>query len=50
MDVYGVYYDDLARIDGGWKFTHRLWVPIYVGTEAVTGAVVTPRSELLRQE
>jgi hypothetical protein len=50
MDVYGVYYDDLGRIDGEWKFTHRLWVPIYVGTEAVTGAVLTPRSELLRQE
>ena len=20
---YGIYYDDLSRIDGEWKFTHR---------------------------
>jgi hypothetical protein len=48
FEVYGVYYDDIARIDGEWKFTHRLYVPIYVGTGAVTGDVVTQRSGLLR--
>jgi hypothetical protein len=48
MEEYGVYYDDIARIDGEWKFTHRLAVLIYVGPGPVTGDVLTPRSELLR--
>ena len=48
--LYGVYYDDIARIDGEWKFTHRLYVPIYAETGALTGDVVTPRSGLLRAE
>jgi hypothetical protein len=50
LEVYGIYYDDLARIDGEWKFTHRLYVPIYVGTGAVTSDVVTSRSQLLRTQ
>jgi hypothetical protein len=50
LEVYGIYYDDIARIDGEWKFTHRLYVPIYVGTGAVTGDVITPRSGLLRNQ
>src|SRR5262245_9907586 len=28
---YGIYYDDLAKIDGHWKFTDRLYVPMYNG-------------------
>jgi hypothetical protein len=48
MEVYGVYYDDFARIDGEWKFTHRLYSHIYIATGAVTGEVLTPRSDLLR--
>jgi hypothetical protein len=48
--LYGVYYDDVARISGEWKFTHRLYKPIYAATGALTGDVVTPRSELLRTE
>jgi hypothetical protein len=50
QELYGVYYDDVARIDGEWKFTHRLFVPICVATGAATGEVVTPRSGLLRPE
>jgi hypothetical protein len=48
--LYGVYYDDIARISGEWKLTHRLYKPIYAATAALTGDVVTPRSELLRTE
>jgi hypothetical protein len=48
--LYGVYYDDIARISGEWKLTHRLYKPIYAATGALTGDVVTPRSELLRTE
>jgi hypothetical protein len=50
LEVYGIYYDDITRIDGDWKFTHRLYVPIYIATGAVTGEAVTPRSELLRTQ
>jgi SnoaL-like domain len=48
FEQYGVYFDDIARIDGDWKFTHRVFVPIYVNSGSATGEVVTPRSQLLR--
>jgi hypothetical protein len=48
LEAYGVYYDDIARIEGEWRFTHRVYVPIYIGAGAVMGDVVTPRSDLLR--
>jgi hypothetical protein len=46
----GAYFDDVARIGGEWKFTHRLFVPIYVSGGCVTGDVVTQRSALLGPE
>jgi SnoaL-like domain len=49
FEQYGIYFDDFARIGGEWKFTHRLFVPIYVGKGCVTGDVLTQRSALLRQ-
>jgi ketosteroid isomerase-like protein len=48
--LYGIYYDDVAKFDGEWKFTHRLFVPVYVRTGCVTGQVLTPRFQLLRPE
>jgi hypothetical protein len=48
LEQYGIYHDDVARIDGEWKFTHRLFVPIYVASGGVTGDVITERSALLR--
>jgi SnoaL-like domain len=50
VEEYGVYYDDLARIDGDWKFTHRRAVLIYMTSGSMTGDVLTPRSALLRPE
>jgi hypothetical protein len=47
-EQYGIYFDGVARIDGEWKFTHRVFVPIYVGAGCVTGDVLTQRSALLR--
>ena len=41
-----IYYDDVARIDGQWKFTHRLFVPFYLANGCVTGDVLTRRAEL----
>jgi hypothetical protein len=48
FEQYGIYFDDIAKIDGDWRFTHRLFVPLYIGPDCVTGQVVTPRSALLR--
>ena len=48
FEQYGVYFDDVARIGGEWKLTHRLFVPLYVGQGRVTGRVLTPRAALLR--
>jgi hypothetical protein len=48
LEQYGIYFDDVAKIDGDWRFTHRLFVPLYIGPDCVTGQVVTPRSALLR--
>jgi hypothetical protein len=48
FNQYGIYFDDMARIDGDWKFTHRLFVPIYMTGGSVTGDVLTPRTGLAR--
>jgi hypothetical protein len=50
QEAYGVYFDDIARIDGEWKFTHRRYALIYLCNGPVTGDVVTPRSGLLRSD
>ena len=47
---YGIYYDDAAKLDGAWKFTHRLFVPFYRTTGSVTGEVIATRSSLLRTD
>jgi len=50
LEQYAIYFDDLARIEGSWKFTHRLFVPIYVGRDCATGDLLTQRSALLQPE
>jgi hypothetical protein len=47
-EQYGIYYDDVVKLDGEWKFIHRLFVPMYVRTDCVTGEVLTPRFALSR--
>jgi ketosteroid isomerase-like protein len=47
FEDYGIYYDEIARIEDEWKFTHRIFVPTYMGTGCVTGDVPTPRQDLL---
>jgi ketosteroid isomerase-like protein len=44
---YGVYYDDVAKRNGQWLFTHRLFVPFYVEQGAARGELPTNRSSLL---
>ena len=48
IEQYGIYYDDVAKLDGEWKFTHRLFVPMYIRSDVVTGQVPTPRFALVR--
>jgi hypothetical protein len=48
IEQYGIYYDDVAKLGGEWKFAHRLFVPMYVRTDCVTGQVLTPRFALSR--
>jgi SnoaL-like protein len=50
IDQYGIYYDDLARIDGEWKFTRRVFVPVLMNVGNVNGDVFTQRSALLQPE
>jgi ketosteroid isomerase-like protein len=45
-ELHGVFFDELARSADGWKFTHKLFVPIYTEVGALTGALVTPRPVL----
>ena len=47
FEDYGIYYDEIARLDGEWKFIHRLFVPTYIGQGPVTGDVPIDRSRLL---
>jgi hypothetical protein len=46
FEQYGIYHDEVARLDLGWRFTRRLFVPLYANRGAVRGDVVTPRSTL----
>ena len=43
VDQYGIYYDDVNKIDGEWKFTHRLFVPFLIASGGVVGDVVSER-------
>jgi SnoaL-like domain len=46
---FGVYYDDIANIDGDWKFTRRFCQPMYhVSDNAVPGDAIAPRGNLVR--
>jgi hypothetical protein len=47
LQDYGIYYDEVARLEGEWRFTHRVFVPIYFEPGAVTGDVPIERSRLL---
>ena len=48
FEQWGIYFDDIARLGDDWKFTRRLFVPMYIGPGVVTGQTMTPRSDLLR--
>jgi len=48
-EQYGVYYDDVVKIGGEWKFARRFCQPIYyVGSDPLTGEAIADRSALVR--
>jgi hypothetical protein len=47
FEQYGIYYDDAERMDGRWVFVRRLFIPLYVERDRVTGDVLADRSALV---
>jgi hypothetical protein len=43
---YGVYYDDLVKVDGTWKFARRSLQPVYMDTSPLPGIAPITRAEL----
>jgi uncharacterized protein (TIGR02246 family) len=43
FDQYGMYFDEVHKIDGAWKFTRRFFVPILIASGAVVGDITTAR-------
>lgn len=43
VDQYGIYYDEVAKLDGEWQFTHRLFEPFLIAPGRVVGEVVSNR-------
>jgi len=48
FEQFGVYFDDVVKTEGEWRFAHRLFVPMYVNMGAVSGQVLAPRTSLRR--
>ena len=49
VEQYGVYYDDIVRTEGEWKFAYRFCQPLYfVGENANNGVTVANRTMLTR--
>jgi hypothetical protein len=43
VDQYGIYYDEVAKIEGEWKFIHRFFAPFLLAQGGVSGDVVARR-------
>ena len=43
---YGVYDDDIVKVDGEWKFAKRHFQPIYMDKSALTGTSIAGRTQL----
>jgi imidazolonepropionase-like amidohydrolase len=41
-----VFYDDLIKEDGAWKFSRRVLQPIYMDTSDLAGKVIVPRGKI----
>ena len=43
VDQYGIYFDAISKVDGGWKFTRRTFVPILIAQGTIAGDIVSTR-------
>jgi hypothetical protein len=43
---YGVYYSELRKEGGAWKFARRRLVPVYSDSTPMTGVAPISRTEL----
>ena len=43
---YGVYYSDVVKVDGLWKFARRRLVPVFSDSSALVGVAPISRNEL----
>jgi hypothetical protein len=43
-----IYYDDIVRLDGAWRFAHRRCRPIYLESGALVGETLAARTTLAR--
>jgi hypothetical protein len=43
VDQYGIYFDDVSKIDGEWKFSRRVFVPVLIASGAAAGDITSPR-------
>jgi uncharacterized protein with PIN domain len=48
FEFFGVYYDDVVKFDGEWKFLHRVCRPLYVENDGLDGKAFAERNTLLR--
>jgi ketosteroid isomerase-like protein len=46
MRLRGIYYDELRKVDGQWRFTSRLMRTVYVDHSPLEGRVLVTRDEL----
>jgi hypothetical protein len=42
-DQYGIYFDEVNKTAGEWKFTRRVFVPILIASGAAVGDITTAR-------
>jgi hypothetical protein len=43
---YGIYYDDLVKVDSGWRFARRRLQPIFMNTGELPGPAPVSRAAL----
>jgi len=46
MEMRGIYYDQLRKEDGAWRFVHRRFQGVYSDRTALPGRVLIPRADV----
>jgi hypothetical protein len=46
MEMRGIYYDQLRKEDGVWRFSHRRFQGVYTDRTPLPGRVLIPRDDL----